>query len=349
MKSLYFRVDANSQIGTGHFMRCMALAQEAQRQKIAQHFLIYEAPDALLARLASEEITYTKLSCVKSTGGETRVDASIEDLWLVLDGYHFDSATEEYYKNLGFRLLVFDDYGHTNHANAMLVLNQNLYASMSLYPGYEENGPRFLLGCEYAVLRKEFWRWQDFRRKATLPKSLLVSLGGADPTNATKLILEALNEVSLDSIKVTVVIGSANPHFKEITKLLPDLRYPIELVHHTDDMALLLSKTDMAICAAGSVTWELLYMQVPSVLVALPGHDQHRVAESAATRDAAIYVGKTEAFDAATFIQAIQILLSDPEKRQSLMETGRKVVDGWGAGRVIAAIQNYNAGPRSKA
>ena len=92
---LAIRVDADSSIGAGHLMRCLALAQEWKRTLGDVTFLAASDTPELHSRLRLEGMSVQVLSCDRggaddasqtvSRGRELGVD------WMVVDGYHFDA------------------------------------------------------------------------------------------------------------------------------------------------------------------------------------------------------------------------------------------------------------------
>ena len=51
-----------------------------------------------------------------------------EDLWLVVDGYHFNENYHHKLKNIESGLIVFDDIGHLKFYSADIIINQNIFA-----------------------------------------------------------------------------------------------------------------------------------------------------------------------------------------------------------------------------
>jgi UDP-2,4-diacetamido-2,4,6-trideoxy-beta-L-altropyranose hydrolase len=348
MTHLFLRADANVSIGTGHLMRCLSLAQAALEQNIEPIFLIREAPPVLLTRLENEGFTYYLLSGLPEL--EFEVEEVMESAahegsgnWIVLDGYHFNAAYQSAYRARGLSVMTIDDYGHADYYEADLVLNPNFYASIDFYPNCAEH-TQFLLGSSYALLRKEFWPWRKFQRSILpLAQKLLITMGGSDPTNGTGLVVAALRHAAVAGTEVTIVLGSANQHQEEIVDQAEALPCKVMLVRHTNDMAELLAATDLAISAAGGTTCEMLFMQVPAILISLPDDNQRRVAESVAQIGAGSYLGRADVLDVRVLGREIQSLMQDRKRRQKMVQRGRGFVDGNGAHRVITYLQQIKS------
>ena len=155
MKPLIIRSDASPEIGTGHIMRCIALAEAWQDTGGEVVFILaYDTP-ALEARLKKEGFRILHISQKSGTIGDADETALIAHEhgadWIVVDGYHFGAEYQKTIKDAGLSLLFIDDYGHADHYYADIVLNQNIYADMSFYPKFESYN-RFLLGTKYALI-----------------------------------------------------------------------------------------------------------------------------------------------------------------------------------------------------
>jgi spore coat polysaccharide biosynthesis predicted glycosyltransferase SpsG/RimJ/RimL family protein N-acetyltransferase len=159
---LLIRADASSQMGTGHVMRCIALAQAWLRRGGAVQFLMASSTPAIQERLSKERLPWRTLDAQLGSSLDARETAAAAREWnagfVAMDGYHFGWEHQKAVIDLGARLLFFDDYGHGVRYCADLVLNQNLGADEALY---KDRDPRtqLLLGNRYVLLRREFLRW----------------------------------------------------------------------------------------------------------------------------------------------------------------------------------------------
>jgi len=175
---LLLRCDASPEIGTGHAMRCLALAQAWIASGGTAQFVSETLTDSVRQRLADEGIDVVSAMPENAAA-------------VVVDGYPFDDAYES---TLPGPLLAIDDYGHAKHLNADFVLNQNLYATNDLYPN---TNARLLLGGRYALLRREFWSPPPRNPE---PNHILLTLGGA----ATDAELQSVRDRIPAHYKITV-------------------------------------------------------------------------------------------------------------------------------------------------
>ena len=218
MSTLLLRPDASLKIGTGHVMRCLALAQGWQAQGGKTLIVMAKSTSNLDARLVTEGMQVLYLTEVLPGSlddvRETAIIAQQHNAaWIIIDGYHFDAWYQKYLKEAGYPLLFVDDNGHARHYYADLILNQNIHANASMY-GNRDPDTKLLLGPSYAVLRREFWSWRKWKRKIPRKaRNILVTMGGSDPDNVTLKVIRALQQIEFDDLQFIIVVGGSNPHY----------------------------------------------------------------------------------------------------------------------------------------
>ncbi len=338
-RNIIIRADASVKTGTGHVMRCIALAQGLQDSGYDVHFAVSECPDSLIKLLKSENLKVLK---IKSKGGSEKDAAETAKLagkkkcgWLITDGYIFSDKYQEIIKGSGLRLLFIDDYGHCKKYCADIILNQNLYAGTHFYP---KTAPftRLLLGTQYALLRKEFTPYIHRRRQIPeKAEKMLVTLGGSDPDNTSLKIIKAVKGSRLD-LQVKVVAGSANPHIKSIEKEIsksPNL----QILKNVSNMPELMAWADIVITGGGSTCWETCFMGLPNIIIYC-ADNQKPIASSLEATGAALNLGHNCELDGKKLVSTLKKLVGDSETRSRMSEKGRMLVDGLGAERTIYSM-----------
>ena len=100
--TLVIRADAGRVTGSGHLMRCLALAQVWRERGGKAVFLASPLTEGVERRMADEGFTVEKLPVAVGSAEDarwTRAQAVRRDAaWIVLDGYAFDT---EYQLALG--------------------------------------------------------------------------------------------------------------------------------------------------------------------------------------------------------------------------------------------------------
>lgn len=335
---LLFRVDASPEIGSGHVMRCLALAEAWQRAGGQCVFASAEITPSLARRLRDENVEMVSLPAAR--GGADDAACTVERAralgvaWIVADGYCFDAAWQQRVHAVGIRLLIVDDYGQTDRYFADVVLNQNLGASTDLYARRPVDS-RLLLGCRFALLRGEFLGPRPGRTFPEQASKVLVTLGGGDPDNVTSRVIAALG--TLENIEATVIVGGSNPHRAAIEAAAAASPVRMRVVVDASNMPGLMARADLAVAAAGSTTWELACLGVPTIQLVI-ADNQRGIAEQMAHEGAAISLGDFRSVGVEAIAAAVRRLQSDVKARREMSERATRLVDGHGAARVAAAL-----------
>lgn len=278
MSTLLIRADAAPRMGTGHVMRCLALAQAARREGLDVHMICRLGVDWLQERLAEEGIPLHCLSDMPPAA-ETPDDllrqlqaASLPvpgtvaaSIWVVLDGYHFDTACQLAVMRAGYRLMVIDDYAHLPEYYCDVLLNQNIGAELLTYQGHIG---RKLLGLNYVLLRQEFWDAQKKAEQRIIPvppQNILVTLGGGNFIEYLEKIAADMCLPELAGRTIRVIQGGMDAD--RIRAAFVHCPAHLEILPCVDDMSALLLDTDLSITAGGSTCWELCCLGVPFLVL----------------------------------------------------------------------------------
>ncbi|MGE5417656.1 MAG: UDP-2,4-diacetamido-2,4,6-trideoxy-beta-L-altropyranose hydrolase [Acidobacteriota bacterium] len=335
-----FRADASESIGSGHLMRCLALAQECRSQGHSCLFITSDKTSVLNRRLRDEGFAVTELARIYPDTQDLEVTNDVlrenPDAWLVLDGYHFDTKYQAACKETGNPLLVVDDNAIWDHYNSDIVLNQNIHAGSLVYSS--ESYTRFLLGTRYMLLRNEYKKWQGWKRTiAPKAKKLLVSMGGADQNNTTATVIDALELIKRSDFEVRVVIGSNNVHSDKIHQKAAIAGKSIYVYQNVADMSEHMAWADLAVSAGGVTSYEMAYMALPNIMIVL-ADNQLSNAERLGSQGAAVNLGWYADISIDFLASQIAELMDDVDRRSEMSSKGRELVDGEGTSRVIMAI-----------
>jgi UDP-2,4-diacetamido-2,4,6-trideoxy-beta-L-altropyranose hydrolase len=340
-KTLLIRTDASLHIGSGHLMRCLALAQAWK--DIGGHVVFVMATEAptLEERVSEEGIELVHITVKPGSVDDARQTAGLAQSegasWVVVDGYHFGAEYQWQIKDANLRILFIDDYGHAEYYWADIVLNQNIHAEESFY---SNRAPytKLLLGTRYVLLRHEFLKWRNWEREVPeIAQKVLVTLGGSDPENVTLKVMQALGKVDIDRLEAVVVVGGGNPHYESLKKAIQNLRVSICLKKDVKNMPNLMAWADAAISGGGTTCWELAFMGLPSLILAIA--DNQKINATILKQSGIALTLNSEPKSALTKIgDVLQKLLRNKEARVKISQKGRAIVDGFGAPRVVAVI-----------
>ncbi len=341
MKRLIIRADASTRIGSGHVMRCLALAQAWNDQGGETIFVLAEQILAIESKLIEEGITLVYLETTIGSDEDAQQTASIAKKyaapWVVVDGYQFGAKYQKELKSFGLKILFLDDNGHAEHYFSDLVLNQNISANINIYSNREPY-TQLLLGTAYTLLRRDFLKWREWKR-LVIPNAykILVTLGGSDPENVTLKVIQSLSLIQNNNLDIVVVIGGTNPNYEQLLSFAKYSSSPISLQINVSNMDELMSWADIAIAAGGSTNWELAFMGLPSIVITIADNQK---ASTLKLDDQRIirYIGWHQDVTSEKISQSLQEMILDHTSREQMSKNGRKLVDGYGVQRVLSLI-----------
>ena len=330
---LFIRTDAGADAGTGHFMRMLALA-EAWAESGGQPVFAGSFPEALAQRAhamgarvlvrqaAGDDVRWT-IERAQEAGAKV----------VVADGYGFPFDFQRALRAAGLRLMVVDDNAENQPYDCDWILNVNVHATEAMY-ARRNSDAQCLLGPRFALIRAAIRRG-SLEPRVTGGHRLLVTMGGADPPNATGRILGALRSARA-GLTTTVLVGAANPRLAEYREKAAG---GVTVLHDVQDVTPVMLSADVALAATGGTIWELALLGVPSVGLSL-ADNQVRLAEELQRRGAIDYAGdaRTSA-DATQWLDRVWKVLEDPSRGSALLNASRALVDGNGARRVVERIK----------
>jgi len=341
MNPLLIRTEVTPKTGAGHFMRCLALAQGWLGQGGRIVFVVSEESTIPFPEKISTDIEIIRILHVAGSVSDAEQTAllakKVGTSWIVLDGYGFDSDFQKNIKQSGINLLVIDDYAHADFYHADVVLNQNLYAQPELYEGKYDT-VRLLVGPRYALLRQEFRKWRTWKREIpqTVTK-ILVIMGGSDQKNATLTVLKALRCIGNPGLEIRVVTGFNNPRLGELTEESRKSPAAIRFIDGSRDMSELIAWADIGISAAGSTSWELASLGLPSLLISV-SENQIPVARVLQEQHVSLDLGVFESISVGKIEENLLELMQSKELREELSRNGRRLIDGQGVERTIMVM-----------
>ncbi len=352
MRELFIRADATSEIGTGHVMRTIALAQAWIDEGGSVTFIGYYGNSAIENRIEQEGCNVSKfdgfltgskdlertLKTLKDLTGDNEEDRFNES-WILLDGYHF---SEDYQVKLKekYYLLIIDDYNHLKKYTGDLLLNQNLTAMSYKYNS--DNETKLLLGTKYSLLRREFLDSNDIKPqdKDNVTK-ILVTMGGSDPEGVIIKVLQTLKMIKNHSFEVKIILGPVDNNTEDVKAVINNVFFQVNIYHQVKDMNSLMTWADIAISGGGSTTLELLYMGIPCCSIIL-AENQSEIVHSLEKMGVGINLGWYNAIVPGITSKKIEALLENQILISQMSTKCLKLVDGRGALRVVYEMHCYD-------
>jgi len=348
-----FRADASIEIGTGHVMRCLALAEELKYKGHICIFICREQEgnleDLILRKgfrlhlldsvqyIERDEHTLNWNDNALWLGVHWRQDAeetkavlmnqSVD--WLVVDHYALDRSWEKMVAGSAQKIMVIDDLADRVHL-CQILIDQTFCRSSEDYSALVPEKCEVLCGSQFALLRSEFAEYRDYSLNRRIDASLhqlLITMGGADKDNFTGRVLKALLESNLPmSCRIVIVMGETAPWHQAVKEQAATLPWEAEVVVGINNMAEILAESDLVIGAAGSSSWERCVLGVPTIQLVI-ANNQQTIAENLSKANAIKLVSSLD--ELPRYIASYEGWLVGTSINAS------RVCDGLGVSRVI--------------
>lgn len=356
-----FRVDGSQNIGTGHIMRCLSLAHYIMVNGGRCSFITRPANGDLIKKISSQNISILKLPSAERFEFDTKSDCTYanwlgtsqqqdaldtirllnEDYpdWVVVDHYSLDVEWEGLLRPYCRFIMVLDDLVYSKH-DCDVLLNQNLNASVEQYQSLVPENCKVLTGPEFALLRPEFYeenRSKGLPTDVKLKANIMITMGGVDAQNSSCDVLKIIaKREHHENIKVHLVIGPSSPWKDDLQHLARELPYDINVHVNPQHMASIMAKSDLAIIASGSTTWECCAMGMPMIAIPIVDNQVH-VAESLEKYDAALVAYPYEL--EYKLNELIETLLNNSARREELSQNALTLSDGKGGIKIANTLQ----------
>lgn len=202
-RKIYFRADASSSIGYGHFVRTLALAD--MLKDVFDCTFFTQSPTPYQIREIEKVCSYVGLN-EKDKFSEFLSYLNGDEI-VVLDNYFYTTEYQRKIKSKGCILVCIDDM-IDKHFVADLIINFNIGISPKDYSC--EPYTQFALGLKYSLLRKEFFEAASKRnhKKSEEGISVLVAFGGSDYFDLTSRIINKIIGYS-DIREIVAIIGDS--------------------------------------------------------------------------------------------------------------------------------------------
>ncbi len=338
-----FVVEGNRDIGMGHVMRCLAIADAIKAEGEACLFVMSSRDCEGIVKKHGHEVKVVD-SPYKEPKAED-IDSIIDSMEvsaLFVDSYY---VKNEYLNNVhtickrkGCKLVYIDDRCGLPYSCDIL-LNYNIFSNLDAYKHLysKHEVPTLLLGTAYAPLRQEFRQIEENLLKSEAA-NVFVSTGGADTEHIT---LKLVEEAALKpNYRFHFVVGKMNPDREKIRAISRGYEN-IVLHENVSRMDKLMLACDAALSAAGSTLYELCAVGVPAITYVV-ADNQIPAAEEFDKRGIMRNCGDARRPENGTFartlIEQVVRLAENYDERKLRSEKMKSIVDGEGTKRIIERV-----------
>ncbi|GAO30462.1 UDP-2,4-diacetamido-2,4,6-trideoxy-beta-L-altropyranose hydrolase [Geofilum rubicundum] len=324
-RKIIFRTDGNGQIGMGHYVRSLALAN--MLKKDFQCVFATRKPTSYQER----EIIQICNTCIILSNDDHYsqfLNKLVGDEIVVLDNYYFNTDYQQAIKNKGCKLVCIDDM-HDRHYVADIVINNAEGLDANAYS--KEPYTKLLLGYKFSLLRLPFLEAAR-QTQITTPKQklskVLISLGA---TNPESIIIKITNQLlAHPAISEVHLITNIDP--KSLTNKA-NKKTAIYWQLNAEEMVDLMKKTDFGFLPASTLSTEAIACRLPFICGWFVNNQKDNYI-SIEEKSLALGIGDINTVDDKALYSAITSI-TNPEIANSIFLTQREAIDGCAKERLI--------------
>jgi spore coat polysaccharide biosynthesis protein SpsF len=207
------------------------------------------------------------------------------------------------------------------------------------------------VGWEWSVLGLDPARYHSAHKEPNATPRIVVSMGGSDPFDLTRLAARALTRLNLPC-KARFVIGPGFRGASVLVRAIQAMNPNFEAVEGVSDLGAEFAAADLALVAFGVTAYELAALGVPSLYLALT--EDHMLSASAfETAGMGVVVGLARKARAEDISRMTWTLLADEKRRSDMRAAGLSTIDGRGAERIatdlVAAVNAFRSDQKATA
>lgn len=323
--------DIGPSLGSGHAMRCLALAEEL----LSRGCQVTYVADVGSIPWVRERIASSGADITDDLDDLAQIADRLAAHAIVVDSYRLGPHGFAAIRSNDRPVLAMVDH-ELRGAVADLYIDQNIGSERDVVA--VPTGATRLAGLDYALMRNEILEHRPAEppttRRLDVPRVFGV-FGGTDPVGAGPMVARALVATGVP-FQATLVTG--RPDLRaEIGSLQVGVGQSVATVHPTSLFAQTARDSDLVVSAAGTSTWELLCLGAPTALVCV-ADNQEAGYRRAVDQHVAVGIGDARRDMVDTAVEPLAELLTEAERRREVAVAGWRAVDGRGRVRVADAL-----------
>lgn len=345
---LYIRADGNTQIGMGHVMRCLSIAEAAADLGERCKPVFLAADDECRGMI--EERGFRVIVLHTDYRDMMRELSQLEKMLvrerdvLLVDSYQADTAYFAAVSKLAVTVCL-EDMGMPYPVD--LLINYNLYApKLAAQYQIDKKSLNTLLGARYVPLRRVFASDMAYDVRDRV-KDVMITTGGSDPYFAAGAFMDAFLAAEgvlccgygKNPITWHLVSGPFNAFAKELKERFGG-RDNVIIYEGLKDLKALMKRCDVVLTATGSTIYEVSALGVPMIAFYF-AENQRQGAEALALLTDIVNAGCFSADQKAVTDRAVEALkrcVRDKDYRAALYRQERQLIDAKGAERIAGRI-----------
>lgn len=340
-----FRADGNKDIGMGHLMRCICIAENLVQSGNEVIFIV--SPDSDTQIIAQHNLRVIQMKSAGPLGW------NLQELTETIGRYHVNVLIVDSYRTTRSdfaelrthtKVIYLDDL-YTFDAKVDVVINCNIDSKAEPYERSNIMDRKVYTGVDYFPLRKEFDGYKNgsIRREVS---TVLITTGSTDPFHCTAQIVEALPVTRYPNVMFVILLGKYYPGaYVDKLKLYCTRYKNVIFAPWGGNIAKLISESDILISSGSSTVLEALSLGVPCITFQFA--ENHKTeCEELDRREMAPWAGiydSNQSKDTNRKLRELFKVELDYEIRKRQYDAFSRCFDGNGLQRIVDIINQTNA------
>lgn len=341
-KKIILRCDSSENIGTGHVMRCLSLAE-----KLRNHEVIFVTRDfAININKTIKERQFKLLTLPppkspidswlgvppeKELTEFTEILRQERPSWVIADHYGLNQTWEQESLKFAPNLLIIDDLFREHSATHLLDQNFHLNHTEQWKSKLSADCKTFL-GPRYALLSQDFLNLFPGKLKQGDVKKVIAFFGGSDVAMGSELFIKAWENAGIHTAKALLVIGKVN---SRSNALLSKHVKNLDITFSSSEFSKWLKEADLFVGAGGTTTWERCALGTPGLIISI-AQNQEAIASDLHLSGIQEYLGSIEQVTATSLSENLKRICQDHDLRKKFSQKSLDLKVGSSISELIA-------------
>ncbi len=340
--NILFRVDASKEIGLGHLIRSLTIADAlVESKKLDKNNILFACRED---QLSKAEIVQHGYQIVKENEGKSE-EQFLQDIieeekyaLLIIDKlYNYKPEFISRIKQFVTVCMMHNLCEGAFHSDVFILPSAHSPEDIIDNVLWEKNKVSFFGGPEYIIINKKILAIKALRekRRENRKKRVVISTGGSDPEAVLLTLLKWVSDLEPGRLEFLALAGKNFAHKRKLINLKKDLPAHIEVKEYDTEAYI---HADLAIATFGITTYELLYLGIPTISLGHSPVNSEGSTRLAKRTGSILDLGYFYQLSQNQFIKTLMKAVNDPSLRSKLSEKGNKLVDGKGLTRIVKVI-----------
>jgi len=342
LNSVLFRVDANKEIGLGHYKRCLAISHKLNAD--AKCIFLTKTKEIVSLNNNSATIKINKNFDFNQEISFTNDIIDLYEVDVIICDINNKIASKNKNEYLFYLekisemkplLVSFEDFEIHDTNSDLIVIP---YVGSNKINIDERKKTKYLLGPKYFIIRNEFLRFRKKRNNNNI-RNILISLGGSDPKNITDKIIYSISGIA-ENIHLNIIKGPLNNFGSDFCKkILKKSKISFNIYESPPNISELMEISDLAIIGSGLTQYEASAVGLPAIVISLNKYHK-KIVDQYAKMNSIISFGT---FNSRS-VEKLKEIIIDTMNNKTMIEkmsiNGKKIIDGKGIARLMNKINS---------